>query len=87
MSILNDFRRLTRSQRHTFLAAFLGWTMDSLDFFLLVFSVKAIATDFHTQPSEVLGAVFMNLVPSMTRSPTNGKQKINIPGSHNFYGF
>ncbi len=59
MSILNDFRRLTRSQRHTFLAAFLGWTMDSLDFFLLVFSVKAIATDFHTQPSEVLGAVFL----------------------------
>jgi SHS family lactate transporter-like MFS transporter len=59
MSILNDFRRLTRSQRHTFLAAFLGWTMDSLDFFLLVFCVKAIAADFHTQPSEVLGAVFL----------------------------
>src|ERR1035438_4021517 len=59
MSILNDFRRLTRSQRHTFLAAFLGWTMDSLDFFLLVFCVKAIATEFHTQNSEVLGAVFL----------------------------
>ncbi|MGD0682165.1 MAG: MFS transporter [Terracidiphilus sp.] len=59
MSILNDFRRLTRSQRHTFLAAFLGWTMDSLDFFLLVFCVKAIAAEFHTLPSEVLGAVFL----------------------------
>jgi SHS family lactate transporter-like MFS transporter len=59
MPILNDFRRLTRSQRRTFLAAFLGWTMDSLDFFLLVFCVKAIATEFHTQPSEVLGAVFL----------------------------
>jgi len=59
MSVLNDFRRLTRSQRHTFLAAFLGWTMDSLDFFLLVFCVKAIAGDFHTQPSAVLGAVFL----------------------------
>jgi SHS family lactate transporter-like MFS transporter len=59
MSVLNDFRRLTRAQRHTFLAAFLGWTMDSLDFFLLVFCVKAIAVDFHTQPSAVLGAVFL----------------------------
>jgi SHS family lactate transporter-like MFS transporter len=59
MSILNDFRRLTRSQRHTFVAAFLGWTMDSLDFFLLIFCVKAIAADFHAQPSAVLGAVFM----------------------------
>jgi SHS family lactate transporter-like MFS transporter len=59
MSVLNDFRRLTRPQRHTFLAAFLGWTMDSLDFFLLVFCVKAIAVDFHTQPSAVLGAVFL----------------------------
>jgi MFS transporter, SHS family, lactate transporter len=59
MSVLNDFRRLTRAQRHTFLAAFLGWTMDSLDFFLLVFCVKAIAAEFHTLPSAVLGAVFL----------------------------
>jgi SHS family lactate transporter-like MFS transporter len=59
MSVLNDFRRLTRSQRYTFLAAFLGWTMDSLDFFLLVFCVKAIAAEFHTLPSAVLGAVFL----------------------------
>jgi SHS family lactate transporter-like MFS transporter len=59
MYVLNDFRRLTPAQRRTFLAAFLGWTMDSLDFFLLVFCVKAIAVDFHTQPSAVLGAVFL----------------------------
>jgi SHS family lactate transporter-like MFS transporter len=59
MTVLNDFRRLTRPQRHTFLAAFLGWTMDSLDFFLLVFCVKAIATEFQTQPSAVMGAVFL----------------------------
>jgi SHS family lactate transporter-like MFS transporter len=59
MSVLNDFRRLTAAQRRTFLAAFLGWTMDSLDFFLLVFCIKAIATDFHTLPSAVLGAVFL----------------------------
>lgn len=59
MSVLDDFRRLSPEQRRTFAATFLGWTFDSLDFFLLVFCVKAIAGEFHTQPSAVLGAVFM----------------------------
>jgi len=59
MSVFDHFRRLSLPQRHTFLAAFLGWTLDSLDYFLLVFCVKAIAGDFHTQPSAVFGAVFM----------------------------
>jgi SHS family lactate transporter-like MFS transporter len=59
MSVIDNFRALTSQQRHTFVAAFLGWTLDSLDFFLLIFCVKAIAGEFHTQPSAVLGAVFM----------------------------
>ena len=33
--------------------------MDSLDFFILIFCVPAIAKEFHTLPSEVLGAVFL----------------------------
>ena len=59
MSVLDPFRQLSTQQRHTFLAAFLGWTLDSLDFFLLIFCVNAIAGEFHTQPSAILGAVFM----------------------------
>jgi len=59
MSVLAPFRQLTSPQRHAFTASFLGWTLDSLDFFLLIFCVKAIAGEFHTQPSAVLGAVFM----------------------------
>jgi len=59
MSVFGPFRQLTRPQRHTFLAAFLGWTLDSLDFFLLVFCVPAIAGEFHSKPSAVMGAVFM----------------------------
>jgi SHS family lactate transporter-like MFS transporter len=59
MSVVDDFHRLTGPQRHTFVAAFLGWTMDSLDFFILIFCVPAIAGEFHTKPSEVLGAVFL----------------------------
>jgi len=59
MSALAPFRKLTGPQRHTFVAAFLGWTMDSLDFFLLIFCVKSIAVEFHTEPSAVLWAVFL----------------------------
>jgi len=59
MSFVRDFRRLTAAQRHTFLAAFMGWTLDSLDFFLLIFCIKAIAGEFQAQPSAVLGAVFL----------------------------
>ena len=59
MSFLDDFRCLSPAQRHTFLASFLGWTLDSLDFFLLIYCVKAIAADFGTKPSAVLGAVFL----------------------------
>jgi len=59
MSVFGPSHELTRPQRHAFVAAFLGWTLDSLDFFLLVFCVKAIAGEFRTQPSAVLGAVFL----------------------------
>jgi SHS family lactate transporter-like MFS transporter len=59
MSVLAPFRQLTHAQRHCFLAAFLGWTMDSLDFFLLVFCVKAIAGEFRVLPSAVMGTIFM----------------------------
>lgn len=59
MSVLSRFQNLTRSQRHAFAAAFLGWTLDALDYFLLIFCVNAIAGEFQTQPSTVLGAVFL----------------------------
>lgn len=59
MSFVHDFKELSRPQRHAFIASFLGWTLDSLDFFLLVFCVKAIATEFGTKPSAVLSAVFL----------------------------
>lgn len=61
-TVIGHFRRLTPSQRHTFVAGFLGWTMDSLDFFLLVFCMKAIAGEFHTQPSAVAGAIVVTQI-------------------------
>ncbi|MGB6974760.1 MAG: MFS transporter [Terracidiphilus sp.] len=58
MRLFPDFGSLTRPQKHAFIAAFLGWTLDSLDFFLLIFCVKAMATEFRTVPSTILEAVF-----------------------------
>jgi SHS family lactate transporter-like MFS transporter len=58
-AVIQNFRNLSSPQKHTFLAAFLGWTMDSLDFFILIFCVPAIAKEFHTRPSAILGAVFL----------------------------
>jgi SHS family lactate transporter-like MFS transporter len=40
------FRSLSRTQRNTFIACFLGWTLDALDFFLLPFALSAVARDF-----------------------------------------
>jgi MFS transporter, SHS family, lactate transporter len=59
MSLRADFQRLTPPQRHAFLATFLGWTLDSLDFFLLIFCVKAMASEFHTDVASIMGAVFL----------------------------
>lgn len=39
-------QRLTSDQRNAFLAAFLGWTMDAFDYFLVVFVYAHIAADF-----------------------------------------
>ncbi len=39
---------LTPDQRNSFLAAFLGWTMDAFDYFLVVLVYAEIAEEFHT---------------------------------------
>ena len=38
----------TSEQKHVVAASFLGWTLDAFDFFLLVFVLKDIAAEFHT---------------------------------------
>ncbi len=37
----------TKSQKNTVVAAYLGWTLDAFDFFLMVFMFKDIAATFH----------------------------------------
>jgi MFS transporter, SHS family, lactate transporter len=43
-------------------AAFLGWTIDSFDFFVLILSVSAIAKDFHTSIPKIALTITASLV-------------------------
>src|ERR1022692_828223 len=61
MEFLGHFRRLTPVQRNTFIACFLGWSLDAFDFFILTFCVSAIATQFQARVSAVAEAIFLTL--------------------------
>lgn len=45
MSTGAALRGLSREQRNTFIASFLGWTLDAFDFFLVVVVLRHVATD------------------------------------------
>src|SRR3954469_22716512 len=62
MESLRLFKSLTREQRNTFLACFLGWALDALDFFLVTFVLSQIATDFHHSISEVAFSITLTLM-------------------------
>jgi MFS transporter, SHS family, lactate transporter len=55
------FRRLTPVQRNTFLACLFGSSLDAFDFFILVFCVSAIASQFQIKVSAVAEAIFITL--------------------------
>lgn len=54
-------RALNRDQRNTFIASFLGWTLDAFDYFILTFVVVRIAKDFNRAVSEIAFAVTLTL--------------------------
>jgi len=61
---LNPFsqlRGISGTQWRAFLAAYLGWTLDAFDFFLLIMVVRHIAADFHTGIPSVSYAIFLTL--------------------------
>jgi SHS family lactate transporter-like MFS transporter len=56
------FKSLNRIQRHTFLACFLGWSLDALDFFLLTFVLVPISLEFGRSIPEVAFAITLTLM-------------------------
>src|SRR5213594_1955998 len=62
MEALRLFKSLSRTQRNTFIACFLGWTLDALDFFLLTFVLGPVAHDFGRTIPEVTFAITLTLM-------------------------
>src|SRR6266404_555062 len=62
MEALRLFKSLNRTQRNTFIACFLGWTLDALDFFLLTFVFVPVADDFGRTIPQVTFAITITLM-------------------------
>ncbi len=60
--VLTKRQPLTPDQRHSFLAALLGWTMDAFDYFLVVVVYAEIAADFHTSLTKMAFLTTVTLV-------------------------
>jgi SHS family lactate transporter-like MFS transporter len=56
------FKSLSPVQRKTFLACFLGWALDALDFFLLTFVLIPVSHDFGRSIPQVAFAITLTLM-------------------------
>src|SRR3982074_150089 len=62
MEAIRLFKALTREQRNTFIACFLGWALDALDFFLLTFVLAPVGHDFGRSIPKVAFAITLTLL-------------------------
>jgi SHS family lactate transporter-like MFS transporter len=60
--MFDSLRGLNAQQWRAFIAAFLGWTLDAFDFFLVTFVVARVATDFNRAIPEVAFAITITLM-------------------------
>ena len=61
VSPIAAFRALHRAQRRAFTACFLGWTLDAFDFFLLTYTLDAVAKTFGVDLKTAATAIFWTL--------------------------
>ena len=61
MEAVRLFKSLNHDQRNTFVACFLGWSLDAFDFFLLTFVITAMAHDFGTSIAKLSYAITLTL--------------------------
>src|SRR6202045_990096 len=61
MEAIRLFKLLNRDQRNTFVACFLGWALDALDFFLLTFVIPTVGRDFGRSVVDVGWAITITL--------------------------
>ncbi len=54
-------RYVASDHRSALLAGFLGWTLDAFDFFLVVFSLTAVAREFHKSDADIALSITLTL--------------------------
>jgi MFS transporter, SHS family, lactate transporter len=59
--VTNPLRHYTGAQLHAFFASLAGWALDAFDFFIFVFCLSAISTEFHTTIKAVAQGIFLTL--------------------------
>jgi MFS transporter, SHS family, lactate transporter len=62
MEAIRLFKSLSRDQRNTFVACFLGWSLDALDFFLLTFVLTPVGRDFGRTIPQITFAITLTLM-------------------------
>src|SRR6476660_3091089 len=62
METIRLLKTLTREQRNTFIACFLGWALDALDFFLVTFVLTQISHDFGRSIPQVAFSITLTLM-------------------------
>jgi MFS transporter, SHS family, lactate transporter len=61
MALLNALKGWTPAQKSVVTASFLGWSLDAFDFFLLVFVLKDVASEFGVEKKQVAVAITLTL--------------------------
>jgi MFS transporter, SHS family, lactate transporter len=54
-------QQISREQFHAIFAAYLGWTLDAFDFFIMVFVLREVAASFHVPVGDVATAITLTL--------------------------
>src|SRR3982074_955940 len=62
MEAIRLFKSLSREERMSFVAGFLGWALDALDFFLLTFVLVPVSHDFGRSIPKVAFAITLTLM-------------------------
>jgi SHS family lactate transporter-like MFS transporter len=61
MDVAKPTEHIPEGHRAALLAGFLGWTLDAFDFFLVVFSLTAIAEEFHRTDKDIALTITVTL--------------------------
>src|SRR5947209_6712007 len=62
MSVVSQFRGLSKDSRNAFISALLGWTMDAFDYFIVVLVYAEVAKDFNVSLTKMAFLTTVTLI-------------------------